>query len=373
MAEKTYDSSGALKKQLSQTFDSYNRLATTAQGDPLNPLETTDPSFAPDGTLATSTDGNNALTDYSYDALKRLTRVVKNQGGADPATADTPTAYGYDVADRLTTVTDPNTGTTTYSYDDLGNLLRQISPDTGTTDFQYDAAGNLIQKTDARGQVFTYTYDALNRLTRLDAPGSNDDITYTYATCPNGVGRLCTVTYGTGSLPTGNQVHYQYNAFGDIVQHQGLRYGYDGQGRVQTLDYPSGSRLTTIYDVAGQISQVDFTVNGQTQTLAGSLSYAPFGPVTGLTYGNGLTLTQSLDQAYRLTAQQVADNPTTPTVIALDRTYPGYDANGNRLSQTDALATPSSFSYDPLNRLDTAAGPFGGGTTTMTPTATAPS
>jgi hypothetical protein len=55
-------------------------------------------------------------------------------------------------------------------------------------------------------------------------------------------------------------------------------------------------------------------------------------------------LSQTLDQAYRLTAQTVTG--------VLERSYPGYDANGNRLSQTDTLANPSSFTYDALNRLD---------------------
>lgn len=96
---------------------------------------------------------------------------------------------------------------------------------------------------------------------------------------------------------------------------------------------------------------MDFTVNGQTRILANALSYAPFGSISGLTYGNGLTLSQSLDSAYRLTAQT--------TTGVLERTYPGYDANGNRISQTDTLASSSSFAYDPLNRLDTATGPFG--------------
>ncbi len=360
LTETTYDANGTpsdsaddvIRRQLSRTFDIYNRLDTTARAN-----ETTNPDFAPDGTLARSTDGNGVVTDYTYDALKRLTRVTRDLGGSDPTTADASTRYRYDVADRLTSVTDPVSGTTTYVYDDLGNLLSQTSLDTGTTTFQYDAAGNLIRKTDANGQTFTYTYDVLNRLTGIDAPGADDDIAYTYDSCPNGSGRLCAVTAGTGALPAGNQLHYQYNAFGDITQHQGILYGYDAQGRIQTLDYPSGGRLSYQYDPAGQISQVDFRINGQTQVLASNLSYAPFGPVTDLTYGNGLTMTQTLDSAYRLTAQQVAD--ATNTVTALDRTYPGYDANGNRLIQTDPLAGDSTFSYDPLNRLDTASGPFG--------------
>ncbi len=48
LEEKTYDSTDALKKQLTQTFDIYNRLDTTGQAN-----ESTNPNFAPDGTLDT--------------------------------------------------------------------------------------------------------------------------------------------------------------------------------------------------------------------------------------------------------------------------------------------------------------------------------
>ncbi|WP_243640704.1 RHS repeat-associated core domain-containing protein [Thiogranum longum] len=363
LAETTFDANGTpsstaddvLTRQLTQTFDIYNRLDTSAQAN-----ETTNPTLAPDGTLDNSTDGNGRLTEYSYDALRRLTQVQQDFGGTDPTTANATTQYNYDVADRLTTVTDPVNGNTTYAYDDLGNLITRTSPDTGTTTFVYDPAGNLIQKTAAVGtpdeSTFTYTYDALNRLTRLDAPGTVDDITYTYDTCLNGRGRLCAVTYGdpAASFPAGNTVHYQYNAFGDITFHQGSGYSYDAAGRLKTLTYPGGATLTYSYDAAGQVSQLDFTVNGATETLASNLAYAPFGPLTNLSYGNGLTLIQSVDSAYRLSDQTI------PGV--LERSYLNqYDANGNRTGHTDALATPtqSSFSYDPLNRLDTGSGPFG--------------
>jgi len=356
--ETTYDANGTpgnraddlLRKQLTRTFDLYNRLDTTALGDPRNPLETTNPDFAPDGTLDQSTDGNGTRTDYRYDALKRLTRVTRDFNGTDPGTANASTTYGYDVADRLTSVTDPNSATTTYTYDDLGNLLSQTSPDTGTTTFQYDAAGNLRQKTDALGQVFTYAYDALNRLTRVNAPGTDDDISYLYDRCLNGTGRLCQLDYGPG-FPNGSTVHYQYNAFGDMTAHQGTRYTFDTAGRLQTLNYPSGARLTYRYDSAGQIQQVDFVASGQAVTLAGNLRYAPFGSLTNLTLGNGLLLNQTLDMAYRLTAQTTAG--------VLERTYPQYDGNGNLLGIIDAITSNSTHTYDALNRLNTASGPFG--------------
>ena len=345
LEEITFDSTGALKKQLTQTFDIYNRLDTASQVNEAKNLD-----FAPDGTLDLETDGNNTVTDYSYDALKRLTQTVQDLGGTDPTTANTTTGYGYDVADRLTSVTDPINGNTTYAFDDLGNLVSQTSPDTGTTSFQYDGASNVIQKTDAKGQVFVYTYDALNRLTGVDAPGTDDDITTTYDNCRNGIGKLCQVTYGAG-FPNGSSVHYQYNSLGDLVGHQGLLFGYDNAQRLTTVDYPSGAQLRYFYDVAGNIDQVDYTVGGQTQTLVSSMVYAPLGPLTSATYGNGKLLTTNLDTAYRT----IGIN--TPSV--LERTYTQFDSNGNLLAITDPLSSNSTHSYDALNQLNTSSGPFG--------------
>jgi hypothetical protein len=107
-----------------------------------------------------------------------------------------------------------------------------------------------------------------------------------------------------------------------------------------------------LIDAAGQVSGVDLTVAGTTQSLATGLAHAPFGPLTALTYGNGLTLTQTFDTAYRMTAQTI------PGVLAL--TYPQYDANGNLAARDDALASlTETYAYDTLDRLDAATGPFG--------------
>ena len=326
--------SPAMTKLLTQTFDAYNRLDTSKSGsDPLNPLESVDPLFDPDGTLESSTDGETTVTDYSYDALKRLLTSTQDLGGTDPTTQNALTQYDYDVADRLTSVIDPTNGNTTYQYDDLGNLFSTTSPDTGTTTYLYDAAGNVTSKTTASGTgeaiTLTYTYDALNRLTGVTTSDPLEDITYTYDNCTNGVGRLCAVSNGNANTT------YQYDPFGNVTAHQGVSYTYDLANRVKTATYLSGAMLTYHYDAAGQVSGVVLTVNGQSQPLAFSIGYAPFGGIETLTYGNGQGLTQVWDSAYRLTSQQTTNNG----IVAFS--YPLYDANGN-LTQRDDSSSGAS-------------------------------
>ena len=105
--------------------------------------------------------------------------------------------------DNLTKVTDPKNLATTYVYNGFNELSSQTSPDTGTTSFTYDAAGNLLTRTDARNVTATYTYDNLNRVATISYPAYGSDpaetVTYTYDSCTNGIGRLCTLTDKTGT------------------------------------------------------------------------------------------------------------------------------------------------------------------------------
>ena len=337
VAEAIHDTGGVLRRTLSRTFDIYNHLDVLTQGN-----ETIDYDFAPDGTLDLQRDGNGIVTDYSYDALRRLTQVVQDFNGSEPATGNVRTHYEYDAASRLTAVTDPNGNATRYVYDDLGNLLSRTSPDTGTTTYRYDEAGNLIRRTDANGTTVAYAYDAANRLLHIDAPGNEDDIHFVYDDCPHGRGHLCRIDRGAAATP--QRTDYAYNAWGGITRHQGMGYTYDRAGRLARLVYPSAAQVHYTRNAAGRVVGLDLELHGRTIPLVTHVSHAPFGPPTRLDYGNGLSLLRPLDQAYRYR----------------DITVPGiggyrdlqYDPTGNLRSYQDArTGALQSYSYDPLGRL----------------------
>ncbi len=257
--ENIYDQSGILQKALNQTFDAYSRLDISTQEN-----EMRDQNYSPDGNLDLETDGKNVVTDYDYDALRRLTSITQDVGGAEPSSANALTQLDYDVQDNLVSVTDPNGGQTSYVYDDLGNLLSVSSPDTGVKVFTHDEAGNTSTMTDAKAQLFSYSYDALRRITLADAPGTADDVSYIYDTCENGMGKLCAVSRNVVT------VAYGYTAFGDIkattqsvatfpAYEQAvaeISYTYDAAGRIRDMIYPSGNKITYTYDAAGNVYSV---------------------------------------------------------------------------------------------------------------------
>ncbi len=333
--EEIYDNAGVLVKTLTRAFDAYNHMDTYSQEN-----EWVDTDYASDGFLHQKTDAQGSITAYSYDALKRLLGHTRDLGGLNANTE-----FDYDVADQLTSVIDPVDGKTTYVYDDLGNRLEVASPDTGTTRYHFDEAGNLITRIDAREQLFSYTYDSLNRLTFLDAPGTEDDIAYGYDNCTNGVGYLCSITLDT------NTVVNSYDVFGNITASQSIGYDYDAANRIRMITYPSGSTVRYLYDATGQVSRIDLAGNDVQTILAEDVRYVPFGDIESLHYGNGVTLSQTVDTAYRLAGQLVT--------AALDLRYTRYDANGNLLTRVDGTFGSNDYSYDALDRLTAATGGFG--------------
>jgi len=158
-------------------------------------------------------DPSGARADYAYDAAGRMTTVshrddqgdnvttydhTYDENGNPTAIAETTpvgsfvTDYTYDALDRLTTESYPHY-TIEYTYDPVGNLIRRIDP-LGTVDYVYDAAdqlqsrgsesfdydqnGNLITWQNARG-TYRYTYNYENLLTGLTLP-DDTALVFTY-------------------------------------------------------------------------------------------------------------------------------------------------------------------------------------------------
>jgi RHS repeat-associated protein len=300
------------------------------------------------GNLIRETDpNNNPTTVHEYDPLDRLIKTTDRLAGV--------TEYDYDVNDNLIQVKAPNNATTTYRYDDLGNQLQEVSPDRGTLTYTYDEAGNVKTKTDARSITATYQYDPLGRLTMLDLPGTDEDVTFTYDSCTLGTGRLCQISDQSGTTI------YTYDAFGNIKTHTktelgqtySTAYTYDAADRIETITYPDGRTVIYNRDTIGRTQQIDATVNGTNTTITSNIQYRADGLLKGQTWGNGLDESRTYDLQGRLEIQSLGSIDS--------RTY-NYDDNGNMLSKTrDPGSSPqtSSYTYDELDRLKTDDSPLG--------------
>ena len=339
-AQRLKDASSTLTQQQSWAYDELGRLLRTvgAQGQ----AQQYGYDLNDNSTLSRTPKQHS--TTSSFDALDRLVSSTDPLNGV--------TQLAYDAQDNLTQVQDPRGITTQYEYDGLGNLTRLISPDSGTTTYTHDAAGNVIGKTDARGVVTTYTYDALNRLTGRQYPAAPAlNVQYHYdmtADGNHGVGRLTAIQDASGVLG------YHYDARGNLTgqlrsvevagtdRYSALGYQYDGANQLTRINYPLGLSILYARNGAGQVSQVQLQVGSNPPDLfASQIEYLPFGPLKSLTWANGLSLSRSYDQDYRLTQQQVS---------SWTSAY-GYDANSNIESLQSSLFGDLTYSYDALDRL----------------------
>ena len=135
------------------------------------------------GNLETRTDFMGRITSYTYDDNNRSPQP--HLSGPEPRTSASPTpptgrretatdgrgttTYGYDLRDRLVSLTQPGFGAAArhrllgYSYDGNGNrltLTATIGSQTHTTSYTYDDAGRLDVVTDPAGRPYDHGYDA---------------------------------------------------------------------------------------------------------------------------------------------------------------------------------------------------------------------
>ena len=169
-----------------KVFDKAGRLHLVYDGNDLAATYT----YYDNGALQKVVYGNGASEEYTYFADGSLqTLINKNAEG----TVTDQYTYAYDSNGNQTSKTEiiasVNKGTTNYSYNELDQLIRVVEPSGKTTDYSYDEAGNRVSEiiTDNGTTTSTvYTYDELNRLLKTVTTIDDAVITYDYQYDYNG-------------------------------------------------------------------------------------------------------------------------------------------------------------------------------------------
>lgn len=306
--------------------------------------------YAYNGWTTTITDPNGNRKDTTIDAFGRLAKVVEyNQNQVYN------TRYGYDGLGRLVNMIDAQNNTRNFSYDGLGRRISaedlHASGDAtfGVWWFAYDANGNQISKLDPNNQTTNYSYDELNRVTSEDfTDQTGTEVSYTYDTCGNGVGQVCSIV--NASL-TENR---NYNLLGQVIQSAKVIGGsnfvtstaYDRQGNEILITNPDNSQLKYIYTGGGLINQIQRKEASDAVFVdtVTNIDYAPTGQPTVTSYANGTITTNTYDAAklYRL-VHKVTTAPVQSGSSSVAR------AGGDTQAITQAAAAPiiTSFTASP--------------------------
>ena len=230
-------------------------------------------------TCSQSTSQTGYWTRYKYDAVGHVLGVCQNT--TQPLSVDcvqTPSSgqqtrtYTYDGVGRLTSETNPESGTTTYNYDSI--TATYCSGGSSTS------AGDLVSKTDANGNKLCYSYDAMHRLTDVgNSAQSSTNVCkrFRYDKVSNGVvaepsgstftnlaGRLVegeTDSCSTPITPVTDE-WFSYDGNGNTLEmwektpHSGQYYDskatFYGNGMVNTLQLASPSLYTMTWGIDGE-------------------------------------------------------------------------------------------------------------------------
>ena len=361
----SYDPTGVLHRTHTRAFNTLSELYQDINAAGTSAVTTTY-GYDSNGNQTSIDAPLSRNTGNQFDALNRLSQITDPNSGI--------TKLAYDANDNLASVIDPRTLTTSYTHDGFNEVTKLVSPDTGTTTKTYDSAGNLKTSTDARSALATYTYDALNRVTQIAY--SDQTITLSYDSGTNGIGRLTGASDAHHSMSWTYDTLGRVNGKGQVVGGVTKSVGYTyTNGDLITLVTPSGQ--TVVYGYTNH-RVTSISINGT--TLLSSVTYDPFGPATGWTWGNSTTVSRSYtqdgvpnqivtagvtngyteDNALRITGisdsglssdtwtfgYDVLDRVNSGTSSAFSRGYT-YDANGNVQTETGRL--PFTTSITPTN------------------------
>ncbi|MBO9521157.1 MAG: Ig-like domain repeat protein [Nocardioidaceae bacterium] len=366
-----YDNVGNLAKVTDRrglvtdyTFDAMNRV--TRQTDPLltgqSARGTTGYEYDDAGNLLATVDPRGARREATYDALNQVrtrTDVVRRSGG---------------VVDRYTS---------RYTYDDLGDLLTEENPLHDVVRYGYSPASEMVSVTDEAGKVTTIQRDVAGRAVRTTDPLGRAQLQQF-----DDAGRLKAVAAISSTGAELARTRFDLDGNGNVVKEtrpeaNTIGFTYDSNGRLTRVDQQTATGVSAItrfgYDVAGNQTRLtdgrdnvtaytynawnlrEDTVEPSTsgQTAAADRTFTTSYDAAGLpvkeTQPNGITINRTFDELGNLVVE--AGTSTDATIPAARRDF-GYDKAGV-LSSAGPATARIDFAFDDRGLLTSATGPSG--------------
>ncbi|MCP4608213.1 MAG: RHS repeat protein, partial [Planctomycetes bacterium] len=215
--------------------------------------------------LSRITDALGRSVSRTYDARGNITSIKDFN--------DNETLITYNGNNKPETITDPQGNITQFVYDALDRLEDRIDHFGESTHHMYDAVGNLIETTDRNGRNRTFEYDDLNRKTSekwYHGPVLESEFSYTY----DEAGRMLTAIgperdYTYTHDPFLDQILTVTKAATAPVPAVTLTYEYDDNGKVTRVKDNNNFRVTSTYNVMGQLHMRTFVGPGMPSVSAG--------------------------------------------------------------------------------------------------------
>lgn len=283
--------------------------------------------------------GLTAKTVTGYNLWQQPTSTEERDGSNTLLRTGTVT---YDAAGRTATSAIATTGsvrgggtsttavpTVSYGYSSTTGLPTTVSDSHGTITTGYDSQGRTTSYTDANGNATSTTYDIDGRVhTRSDGKGT---YTYSYDQTVNGAveHRGLVTTLDTGITAAGYTTHTAYTA------------SYDAAGRASIVTLPNGDTATSVFDNAGEQTELAYAGSGLGDGLNYAADYDSLGRKTD-------SIGEVSTQSYSYTLNGELTSAVRNVAGACTGQSYGYDPNSNRTQYvTGSSCTAPSLSGAP--------------------------
>lgn len=357
------------------------------------------PYITSSGDYSTPTTNTNLLKQYSHDAVGRIVSISDTSGTISNnynlwATTITDqlgnqkvyindafgnlifvkegiilgtfytTSYNWNHNSNLVRVTDAQGNIRNFSYNALGertmaeDLHSPSDTSYGIWLYSYDLAGNLKNYQNPNGNSISYTYDNVNRVLSEDSNNTMGiDVVYTYDSCVNGKGYVCSVVTNSATD------NYEYTKDGKVkkeirtigASNFATEYILDYLGNVIELRNPDLSSVRYLYNSASKIDKIDYKKDLATpwSPLILNIDYSPTGQVAKKVNSNGITAIYDFDDTNLYRLKNIKSSSS--TIPNLQNISYIYDKVGNVLEVVDTSANIASkksvYTYDNLYRL----------------------
>ncbi len=305
----------------------------------------------------------------STDKVLNMSRTYSSNGQLIQTTDadDSVTQYAYDAMGNPIVLSDPNGNAITAEYNGLGQKKYVSDPNMGTKTFSYTGFGEVHSETDANKDTYRYAYDTQGRLTERYL-NDNLEASFTFDTASQGNSGYC---IGLPSIETSENDNsfsrsYAYDGYCrpitttttiDEESFTNQTQYDDNYGRVKGTVYPTGITLESRYNDRGYLTEQR---NGQSGYVYHQVTEVDArGQVLNALKADGI-LTESSE--YDENSGQMLSVHTHATNGGTQRhriDYVSYDGFGNLTSQQvettqsdgSVLTTTETYAYDNLHRL----------------------
>ncbi|HEX8817223.1 MAG TPA: RHS repeat-associated core domain-containing protein [Terriglobales bacterium] len=341
-AVETVDEAGITKIDLS---DGMGRLTSVCEVT--NQAQKSGNPFQPCGAFGQT----GFLTTYTLSGLGQITNVQESQLQ--------PRTFSYDALRRLTSETNPESGTTTYTYDYSSGSVNE--------------KGDLYtrQRPAANGKsgttTTTYTHDPWHRLTGVNYSDGTPTVGMYYdvaqsweGTGPQNLkGNLTFAVAALGYASTAfgynpmNQVNLEYQCTPQNCGESTIILNF-GRNLVEDIKSMSdnainesagGASYTYTYDALSRLTNFSSNVSGALLTATGNAPYNALGELNSAALGNGIPRSLSYDKLGRPLTQNDGSNGSTYSYSL------AYAGNGSVTAKNEAYDGSWVYGYDQFNRL----------------------